>query len=133
MKENDKDIEKLIDKIMKEHILEMPSLDFTSKVMAQVAVQTTKVVRYQPLISNTVWVAIFGSILATCIYVFSGVAPQTGQYDMDVSILYNNKVSEAVARIPFSEVTMYALVVLAFLILIQIPLLNNHFGRKHIV
>ena len=131
MKENDKDIERLIGKVMKEHVLQEPSFDFTSKVMARVAVQT-KAVRYQPLISRTGWVMIFGSILASCIYIFSGTAAQPVQYDLDVSILYNNKVSEAVAGIHFSEATMYAAMVLALLVLIQIPLLKKHFGRKHI-
>jgi len=132
MKENDKDIEKLIGKVMKEQVLLTPSFDFTSKVMAQVAVQT-KAVRYQPLISRGGWVTIFGSFLAGCIYVFSWTPPQPGQYDLDLSILYNNnKLSEAVARIHFSEVTMYAAMVVAFLVLIQIPLLKKHFGRKYI-
>ena len=133
MKENDKDIEKLIDKVMKEHTLQTPSFDFTSKVMAQVeVVPITKAIYYQPLISTTGWATIFGSILAICIYVFIDAAQQTNQYALDLSILYDNKLSEAVAKIHFSEVTMYAVIVLTFLILIQIPLLKNHFGRKHL-
>jgi len=131
MKENDKDIEQLIGKVMKEHVLQEPSFDFTSKVMARVTVQP-KAVRYEPLISRAGWATIFGSIFATCIYMFSGTAPQPTQYDLDVSFLYNNKVSEALAGTHFSEAAMYAAMVVAFLVLIQIPLLKKHFGRKYI-
>jgi hypothetical protein len=38
MKESDKNIENLIDKMMAENTLESPSIDFTSKIMAQVLV-----------------------------------------------------------------------------------------------
>jgi len=38
MKESDKNIENLIDKMMSEDTLESPSIDFTSKIMAQVLV-----------------------------------------------------------------------------------------------
>lgn len=133
MKENDKDIEKLIDKVMKEHTLQTPSFDFTSKVMSQVsAAQATRPAHYQPLISKTGWATIFGSILTICIYVFFDATQQAEQSAVDLSILYDNKISEVLASIHFSEVTMYAVIVLTFLILIQIPLLKNHFEKKHI-
>ncbi len=132
MKENDKNIEKLIDKVMKGYTLQTPSFDFTAKVMGQVNVQKMKAIHYQPLISKTGWMTIFGSIFAICIYVFLDTTQQVNQYTVDLSFFYDNKLSEVLAKIHFSEVTMYAVIVLTFLILIQIPLLNNHFGRKHI-
>jgi len=53
MKESDKNIENLIDKMMAENTLESPSIDFTSKIMSQVLVaEKSKIKTYKPLISN---------------------------------------------------------------------------------
>lgn len=72
MKANeDKNIEKLVDHIMKDTILESPSFDFTSKIMSQVlATKTSDVTVYKPLISRTTFIAIFGFIIALFIYLF---------------------------------------------------------------
>ena len=130
MKDKDKDIERLIDKVMKDHTLQAPSFDFTSKVMVQVAAQRTRTSHYQPMISKTAWGGIFGSILIICIYALTDATQQASPNTIELGFLYNNRLSEAVAKIHFSEVTMYAVLVLTFLIFIQIPLLKNHFGRK---
>ena len=52
--EEDKYIEKLVDQIMKDQILESPSFDFTSKVMAQVTVaKTNEITVYKPCLLYT--------------------------------------------------------------------------------
>ena len=56
----DKNIEKLIDHLMKDTTLESPSFDFTSKVMSQVTVtKTSDITTYQPLISTRTFLVIF--------------------------------------------------------------------------
>lgn len=59
MKESDKNIEQLIEKMMAEDKLQSPSFDFTSKIMAEVHVlEEKKLKAYKPLISKPVWISI---------------------------------------------------------------------------
>ena len=64
MNENvDKHIEKLVDKAMKDSVLETPSFDFTSKVMQHVtATSKSKATVYEPLISKKVWFVVFARV-----------------------------------------------------------------------
>mgnify|MGYP006183203993 CR=1 FL=1 len=53
MKESDKNLEQLIDKMMAENTLQSPSADFTSNLMSQIFVaEKAKIKPYKPLISK---------------------------------------------------------------------------------
>src|ERR1700674_1453848 len=82
MKKNeDKNIELFVDKVMKETPLESPSRDFTAKVMVNVlALDKSKATVYKPLISKTGWMLIFAGIIATVVYfIINGGAQGEGQ------------------------------------------------------
>ena len=124
MKESDKEVEQFIEKIMKETSLETPSFDFTSKIMAQVAVaEKSKVTVYKPLISKPVWYSISGIILALIAYsFFSG----TTESEFD----FNFKMPDLMPNIQFSDATSYAVLIVAMMLLIQIPILKNYFDKR---
>ena len=70
MKESDKNIENLIEKMMAENTLQSPSADFTSNLMSQIlAAEKAKIKPYKPLISISAWVFI-GVALAILIVPF---------------------------------------------------------------
>ena len=129
MKESDKNIENMIDKMMSESTLESPSVDFTSKIMAQVLVaEKNKVKIYKPLISKTIWVIIGFSLLALAVYasLFSGT-----EYNLGIDKSYTERFSALFSGIHLSKNIMYAVLIVPFMILIQIGLLKNYFDKKY--
>lgn len=129
MKESDKNIENLIDKMMSEDTLESPSIDFTSKIMTQVLVaEKNKVKIYKPLISKTIWVIIGFSLLALTVYasLFSGT-----EYNLGIDKSYTERFSTLFSGIHLSKNILYAILIVPFMILIQIGLLKNYFDKKY--
>ena len=126
MKEEDKNVEKFIDKIMSEASLETPSFDFTSKVMAQVsAAKETKTIPYKPLISKPVWYSIFGILASIIIYSFFQGSKET-QFDIDLGA----KISSLIPNFNFSDATSYSILIVTLMVLIQIPLLKSYFDKR---
>lgn len=129
MKESDKNIENLIDKMMAEDTLETPSSDFTSKIMAQVLVaEKSKVKSYKPLISKSTWIIIGFGLLGLAIYasLFSGT-----EYSLGIDKSYTERFSGFFSGIQISKNILYAILVVPFMILIQIGLLKNYFDKKY--
>lgn len=129
MKESDKNIENLIDKMMAEDTLESPSIDFTSKIMTQVLVaEESKAINYKPLISKRSWMLISLSIIALVVYtsLFSGT-----EYSLGIDKSYTEKFSALFSGIHFSKSIMYAFLVIPFMIMIQIGVLKNYFDKRY--
>lgn len=129
MKESDKDIENLIDKMMSETTLDSPSIDFTSKVMAQVlVVEKSKAMVYKPLISKFTWFVIGLALIALVVYpsFFAGT-----DSNIEIGKAYADKVTALFSGVHFSENVLYALLVIPFMMLIQLGLLKNYFDKKY--
>lgn len=129
MKESDKDIENLIDKMMSETTLDSPSIDFTSKVMAQVlVVEKSKAMVYKPLISKFTWFVIGLALIALVVYpsFFAGT-----DSNIEIGKTYADKVTALFSGVHFSENVLYALLVIPFMMLIQLGLLKNYFDKKY--
>jgi hypothetical protein len=129
MKENDKNIENLIDKMMAENTLESPSIDFTSKIMNQVLVaEKSKIKAYKPLISKPTWFIIGLSLVALGVY---ASLSSGAQYNLVIDKSYTERFSTLFSGIHFSKNVLYALLIVPFMILIQIGLLKNYFDKKY--
>lgn len=129
----DKHIENLVDKAMKKSTLETPSFDFTANVMSHVVdIKQSIATTYQPLISRRVWIVIAFGIVAFVIYLFKTTQPETSSWmdAIDYSFLSNNRISKGVSEIAHSKTTMYAVLLLAVMLLIQVPLLKNYFNKR---
>ncbi len=129
MKESDKNIENLIDKIMAEDTLETPSFDFTSKIMAQVLVaEKAKIKPYKPLISISTWIFIGVALALLIAYnvFFTGT-----QNNLEIGKSYTDKISAIVSGIHISKTLLYALLIVPFMILIQVGVLKNYFDKKY--
>lgn len=131
MKESDKNIENLIDKMMAESTLESPSIDFTSKIMDQVlAAEKSKIKAYQPLISKTTWILIgagLTALIAYSLYTNNNTSTlETPQLYLDL-----DKPARLFSGIHFSKNILYALLIVPIMILIQIGVLKNYFDKKY--
>lgn len=127
----DKHLEKLVDKMMKNQTLETPSFDFTSKVMNQVLEsKKNKVFTYRPLISKQTAFAIFGITVLIIIYAILNANSSSSKWIsmVDLSPIFKNGFSEL---FNFSTITMYGTVFGTIMLLAQITFLQNHFNNKN--
>jgi hypothetical protein len=134
MKEQaDTSVENLVNKMMTSSTLESPSADFTSQILSKIeALQQSKTVVYQPLISKRVWATIVGICVAFLVYVFYTTSIESSSWfaTIDFSKFTNNRVSESLSDYTFSKTMMYAIVFLSVMVFIQIPLLKNYFEKR---
>ena len=134
MKEQaDKNIERLVDKIMNDASVETPSFNFTESVMSQVnALQNSDITVYKPLISKTTWMFIvFGFLALIGYFIFGAETEGTSWFSaIDFSVLSNNRLLEAIPSFELPKTVLYAVVLFAFMLCIQIPVLKNHFDKR---
>ncbi|WP_299363141.1 hypothetical protein [Winogradskyella sp.] len=131
MEKDEKRIEDLVNKLMSADSLEKAPLDFTDKVMAKVeALSNSEVTVYKPLIPKYIWWLIalgFATLVGYILFNRPGNSTSlTERYNLPkVSFdLFQN------LSLDFSSVLMYAVVLLAFMVSIQIPLLKQYFNNR---
>jgi len=134
MKNNiDKHLEKLTNKIMNETPLESPSFDFTDNIMSQVEmIKTSDVTVYKPLISKSTWIIIALGFITLIGYLIFGATSQESEalFSINFDALFNNRFTETLSTVKFSDTLMYAVVSLGIMLFIQIPLLKNYFDNR---
>ena len=126
----DKNIEKLIDQMMKNQTLETPSFDFTSKIMNQVmASKKNQVFTYKPLISKQTTLVILSAITILISYALlqGTTGPSKWAIPLDFSFLYKSNISKMFS---FSKITAYITVLGTLMLFAQITFLRNHFNHK---
>jgi len=131
MKKDDKKIESLIDKFMADDSLEKPSLNFTHHVMAKLEAESlSKQTVYKPLIPKAVWFVIIGSFVTLVAYMYFK-APSTNNSWLDRLGLSDISVNPfEIINFNFSATLTYAVVLFAFMLSIQIPLLKHYFNKR---
>ena len=131
MEKDDKRIEDLINKLMSADSLEKAPLDFTDKVMAKVeALSHSDVTVYKPLIPKYIWwllAAGFAILVGNILFKSpSDGVSLTERYNLpDVSFNLFENIS-----LDFSNTLMYAFVLLAIMVSIQIPILKQYFNNR---
>ena len=129
----DKQIEKLVERSMKQQSLESPSSKFTAMVMKQInALEQSSVTIYKPLISKPMWFVIFVVTLLVVIYILFGLnTSETGLLDfIDLSILTDNKLSAVLSGFKVSKTVLYSVVLFGVMLFIQVPILKRHFDSR---
>jgi hypothetical protein len=125
-----KELEKLVDKMMRETALDSPSFDFTSKVMSQVlAAKQREVTVYKPLISTTAFIALFGLffVFCGCLFMYGEGQNESLYTAIDYRKIFNNRL---LSGFSISKITVYAVMVSTLMFCIQIPFLKNHFDKR---
>lgn len=131
-KENNQ-LDKLVDKVMKQSTLETPSFNFTANVMQHITADSkNRTTVYKPLISKTGWVVLIISILTIMIYILlSGDSQNSSWFDtLDFSMLSNIKIPNLFSGLKVSHTTLYALLLFGIMVCVQIPLLKNYFDKR---
>jgi len=119
--------------VIKEMPLELPSHDFTAKVMANIlAIEKSKATVYKPLISKTGWILIFGGIITAIGYfILNGGTPVESQaWSFGHRAKDFIKTFGDVHLFQFSHTTINVIVVSTILILLQIALLKNYLDKR---
>lgn len=129
MKEEDKNIENLIEKMMTENTLQSPSADFTANLMSQILIaEKAKIKPYKPLISISTWIFIGVALALLIVYnvFFAGT-----ENNLEIGKSYTDKISAIISGIHISKTLLYAILIVPFMILIQIGVLKNYFDKKY--
>ena len=134
MNENaDKYLDNLAKKVIKEAPLEHPSFNFTTSVMSQVAeLSNNSITVYKPLISKTGWIVISIVFLTLITYLLFSIQEEPSNWfnSLDLSVLFNNKITNSLSGFSMSKTLIYAVVFFGLMFSIQIPLLKNHFNQR---
>jgi len=125
--------DKLAKKVMKISLLESPSLDFTTNVMARVeASAVNDITVYKPLISKRTWFIISVLFIGGLIYSLMGTdVESTGWLSkIDFSVISDNKVTQAISGITISKTLAYAIGFFGLVFFIQIPMMKHYFDKR---
>lgn len=124
-------LDKLAKKVVKSSKLESPSLDFTSNVMQQIeASQVSHITVYKPLISKRAWFMIAILIIGGLSYaIFGGTQSTSLLESIDLSVVFNNKVTDAISGITVSKILAYAIGFGGLVWFIQVPLMKQLLER----
>ncbi|PKQ45609.1 hypothetical protein [Confluentibacter flavum] len=136
--DTDKEIEQLVEKMMKETSLDTPSFDFTAHIMSKVLeIKTSEATVYKPLISKKVWGIIAFGVLALVIFIVFGAKGEASGIvnPIDFSMLTNNKIINTISgfkasSFQVSKTFSHALMFLGIMICVQILFLKHHFNQR---
>lgn len=132
MKNNDdKNIEKLVNKMMSESVLESPSINFTSTVMSEVlSVEKSKALVYKPVISRKAWLIIFASIIALFSFLLLNTKSEASAINFDLSIFRFDKIFTSLPAFHISSMTTNVLLAAGIMLLIQIFFLKSYLNKR---
>ena len=125
-------LDKLAKKVVKSSKLESPSMDFTANVMQQVeASQISHITVYKPLISKRAWFVIALLIIGGLSYsIFGGLQSTSLLESVDLSIISDNQVTNAISGITISKILAYVLGVGGLFWIAQISLTKHLLDKR---
>ena len=131
MGHKDEKLNSFVDQLMVNDSLEQSSKDFTDNLMSKIeAISKPMTIVYKPLISKTGWIIIGVAICSLIGYVLFNEPSSSSRLSeiVDLSKIKMNPLSDL--SFNFSKTLMYASVLLALMIGVQIPLLKRHFNKQ---
>ncbi len=130
-KEN-KNIEKLVENLMAETAMEIPSVDFTAKVMSGVfAVEKKKSLVYKPLISKWAWYIILGSFACLFSFVlFKNHQNTPMESYFNFSLFNSEKFFHFFSGLEIPPIASYVFLIATVMIFIQIFFLKNYLNKR---
>ncbi|MEH6535641.1 MAG: hypothetical protein V7719_04565 [Psychroserpens sp.] len=134
MNENaDKHLDDLTRKVIGKSAMERPSLDFTQTIMSQIkALKTSKITTYVPLISKRMWSIMAVGMVAILVYIGLSTSGEESSWlnNLGLERFSNYELSNPLAGIEFSQTLVYAVLLFAIMLCIQIPILKRHFDKR---
>jgi|SRR6185312_3231044 len=128
---DDKNIQRLVEKMMLDSALEAPSFDFTSKVMSEViSMEKKKSISYKPLISKRAWFMIFAAIAVFITWlIFTGYSAET-QTNINFNFINAANILKVFSGFQLSSLTLYILLLGIILIFLQIIFLKSYLDKR---
>ena len=129
--ETNKKLEDFVNQIMSNDELEAPSSSFTDAILNRVeSVSNSKITVYKPLISKQVWFLIISCFigLAGYVYLKEPVSNSKTLETIDFSKISFNPFEYT--DIVISGTTLYAVLFLAIMLCVQIPVLKYYFNKR---
>lgn len=127
----DKDLEKLVENLMKESSLESPSFDFAAKVMsAVVASEKSKALIYKPVISKRAWFFIFAGIIALFAFLIFNSPPASANSYFNFPVFSFDKFLKPFPGLQISSITANVLLLASLVIFIQFFLLKSYLDKR---
>ncbi len=125
----DKILDQFTNTMVKSAGLEKPSLDFTAQIMEQVgALEASKAIVYEPLISKRAWFVIALAVCGTVGYVFF-TGSEFAMLDTAINDYINQATTWELPKLNFqfdvSNVMVYSFLIMAGFVVIEIPLLRR--------
>ncbi|MEX0995919.1 MAG: hypothetical protein WDZ45_02585 [Flavobacteriaceae bacterium] len=133
MKEQEtKELERFVAGAMFKTKLETPSPHFTERVIkAVMAEQQATAIGYRPLIPTYMWIGIAFFIVSLTTYLWFLAQPAPFNWpSLSFGFLENNILFKKLAAVSISKITLYAVLFLAVMICVQIPVLKYYFNRR---
>ncbi len=137
MEENkEKELERFVQKTIKEVGLEEPSANFTHSVLSKIQLNVQeRAVRHKPLISKSTWGVLTALVTGIFAYLILGnpkvEIPWLSSQKFEMSV--NMDFVDALADLQLSNTFVYSLVGLVFFLGVQVVLLKNHIERRYIL
>ena len=131
--QEDKHLDHLAKKIMKEGSLESPSFNFTNAIMSQIkALEINSTTTYKPLISKTAWVIISIILCGIILYaLFSSSTESSGWLsNVDFSVFSNFKLTTLLTGNTIPKTVTYSVVLFGLMLSIQVLFLKRHFNKQ---
>ena len=127
-----KDLEKLIDKLFDADPLDSPSLNFTSKVIEKIEAQKKARLEYTPLLPKWVFVILAFSMVVFSVYVLNTLNSGNSGINYFESLNFSSSwVADGFSRFNFSSTLGYSILAVGLLICVQASLLNKFLNRTN--
>jgi len=131
MEHKDKKLNQLVDRLMDNDALESPSIDFTSRVMQKLNAETeNKAFVYRPLISKPVWFLLTTAFIILVAYIYFNEPSSNSGWFNTLNLRPFKETTFGSLNLKFTKTGMYAMLLLAIMIGIQIPLLKNYYNKR---
>lgn len=129
---DDKNLERLVEKMMLDSALEAPSFDFTSKVMSEVmSMEKKKSISYKPVISKRGWFMIFAAIGVFITWlIFTGYLSNQTETNINYNFINGDNILKVFSGFQFSNLTLYILFFGIIMIFIQIIFLRSYLNKR---
>lgn len=132
MEHNEKELEQLINKLMKEDSLEEPSLEFTDKVMLSIESDkaTSPITTYEPLISGRAWAFIALCICTILSVIYFNKESSSSGFISSLEWSKFNFNPFSTIELDFSLIMTYALGFFALMLIVQASVLKSYFNSR---
>ncbi len=124
----DKNIDHLINKVIKQTELETPTNNFTVNLMSKIeSLQTSKAIVFKPLISKAVWFVI--GLIVVSLFAYSFYSPELSKNN----ILNYDSIKLPTINLPkinISTTATNSIVLIGVILLIQGALLKFYFNKR---